>query len=264
MKNIFYFWFACFISLLVLIGIVVSLQLKGSTSLILTVLLGGGLVASILLFVIFSKKGLSSSISTLRKTSESESNEALDARNDESDSENMKIVGSYNAFHHTGEVFKTIMQGDPAVLDFNCDSIRIKVLPDGQQTQEIYIYNKDTTEILWVGNSGRFKDYTTWLEIRGIEGASLVSAFMGNHIESTEYYTESLYFKLSACGYNIGIDTRKRGFLRQCLLLTILFIFGIYMLIIKEWVLGPISIITSCIFLYLEMRPRKGPKRSHG
>ncbi|BBA70039.1 hypothetical protein YM18_1504 [Geobacter sulfurreducens] len=211
--------------------------------------LGIILIASVFVFAATAKKELTTALSTLY-----ESNIHDD----------MKVLGTYNAYHHEGDRFKTFLPGDPAIIDYNADQIRIRVLPDGQGREREYCFPKESTEVLWVGNSGRLKDYLTWLEIKGTRNSSLVSAFTGTHHESTEWYTENLYFKLDDSGYKTGIDSKRRGIVRQFIGIIALFALGVKALTSNSIMLGAVSIGASIIILALELRPRKGPKRSNG
>ncbi|WP_119332504.1 hypothetical protein [Geobacter sulfurreducens] len=249
MKKTYYIWIACAIGLTVGMGTMGVWGLSDTTSIAIAWGLGIILIASVFVVVAFAKKDLSTSLSTLYESS---------LHND------MKIIGTYNAYHHEGDKFKTMMPGDPAIIDYNEDQIRIRVLPDGQGQERAYCFPKEDTEILWVGNSGRLKDYLTWLEIKGSQNSSLISAFTGTHHESTEWYTGNLYFKLADSGYKVGIDSKKRGLLMQLVGIIALFGIGVKSLISNSIMLGVVSIGASIIILVLELRPRKGPKRKNG
>jgi len=249
MKKTYYIWIACSIGLTVGIGTMGVWGLSDTTSVAIAWGLGLILIVSVFVVAKAAKSELASSLSTLRE---------------QAPPSDIKVKGSYNAYHHEGEKFKTMMPGDPAVIDFNDDLITIRVRPDGQETEKSYFFKKDETEILWVGNSGRLKDYLTWLEIKNTKYASLISAFMGTYHESTERYTEDLYFKLADCGYKAGVDIRKRGIVFQAIGSIALFLLGVSMLLDKSWFVASCSIAASIVIMALEFRPRKAPKRRNG
>jgi hypothetical protein len=249
MKKIYYIWIACAIGLTVGMATMGVWGLSEKASIAFAWGLGIILIASVFVFAGTAKKELKTALSTLSETSVHNG---------------MKVIGTTNAYHHEGDKFKTMLPGVPATIDYSAEQIRIRVLPDGQEQEKVYCFPKEGTEILWVGNSGRFKDYLTWLEIKGTHSSSLVSAFTGTHHESTEWYTENLYFKLADSGYKTGIDSKRRGIVRQLIGIIALFALGIKALTSDSIMLGVVSIGASIIILVLELRPRKGPKRNNG
>ncbi len=123
----------------------------------------------------------------------------------------MNKVGSYNAFFQEGEKFRGYAHDAPATIDYNNDEIRVRVLSKGTKVAKEYHYKKDNSEILWIGNSGRYKDITEWISVSNEQGTSLISAFTGTQYITTDWHTKNLYLKLKELGYTTAIDRKKGG-----------------------------------------------------
>jgi hypothetical protein len=245
MRQLSYIWAASFVALTLMIATIGIWGFGETLSLIIAGALGIVLVSSVFIYTKAAKSELAASLSTLR-----EANTAGD----------MKVQGSYNAYHHVGERFRTSLPGDPATVDFNDEMIRVRVFSE-HGSERVYEYARENSEILWIGNSGRVRDYLTWLEIKNTTNASLISAFMGTYHQSTEQYTKDLFFKLADCGYKAGVDLRTRGIVFQAIGSIALFLLGVSMLLDKSWFVGSCSILASIVIMALELRPRKAPKR---
>lgn len=174
----------------------------------------------------------------------------------------MSKVGSYNAFFQEGEKFRGYAHDAPATIDYNNDEIRVRVLPKGAKVAKEYHYKKDNSEILWIGNSGRYKDITEWISLSNEHGTSLISAFTGTQYITTDWHTKNLYLKLDELGYNTGIDTKKRSLVRQTVFSMALLILGVFQIFNGLLLPGVGLAIFSFILFGLEFKPKKVPMRT--
>lgn len=174
----------------------------------------------------------------------------------------IKVIGSYNAYFNLGNKLKTIFTtGYPAIIDYNDECIVIKAFPRNSSKESILEYSKEDTEILWVGNSGRLKDYFTWLLIRNNDTSSLVSNFVGECEQSTDRYASELFYKLADLGYKTGVERKTRGLIGN---LVITISFSIYLIVTGHI---PLSILLFALLIGLilfETFTKKGPPARKG
>ncbi len=261
MKKTFYIWSCCFVLLMLTIATLGAWGLDVSTTKAIAFALCGASIASVIIYIYVSKQKYKTSIAELRNSP---------------DLNSIKSMGSYNAYYFDGDTFKSMMLGDPAVLDFSGQGIMLKVLPDNNPdpdeilTEKYYAkerlveYKREGSEVLWVGNSGRYKDYYTWLEIKDFSKASLVSLYTGQP-HSLSYDTESkrcaaeLFYKLTDLGYKTGIDPKKRGLFMDVFGVIATFILSVFTLMDKNWYPAAISSIAFFVLLYGLLFSKKGP-----
>jgi hypothetical protein len=217
--------------------------LDESTTKAIAFALGGASIFSVIIYIYASKQKYKESVAELRNSHQNNG---------------IKTIGSYNAYYFDGDTFKSMMLGEPAVLDLNEQSVTLKVLPDSPDPNEILTekyyakerlieYKREGSELLWVGNSGRYKDYYTWLEIKDLSKASLVSIYTGQP-HSLGYDTESkrcaaeLFYKLTDLGYKTGLDPKKRGLFMDVFSVAVTLVLSIFTIISKNWFPAAISV----------------------
>jgi len=258
MKKNFMIWATCFVLLMLAIATLGAWGLDDSTTTIIMYLLGGASIVSVIIYVKVSNQKNKTSIEKLRNTTQATS---------------IKALGSYNANYFDGGTFRSIMQGEPAVLDFNEQSIVLKVLSDKDpdeilseniSNERFLEFKKEESELLWIGNSGRYKDSSTWLEIKDLCKASLVSIYTGER-HSLSYDTETkrcaaeLFYKLTDLGYKTGIDPKKRGLFMDIFGVAVTLILSVITIMTQNWVPAAISsgafVVVTCGLLL----SKKGP-----
>jgi hypothetical protein len=241
MKRTFYVWAGCFVALAVLAGTLGAWNLPESALLPISCLIVIIAIASVFVFGKKSDKEFSSSISILQIA----------------ENEKSQIICSYSAYYFDGEFINTPFPGDPSVVDFTDETIRICV-EDGKN-RKIIEYDKDHTEVLWVGDSGRPKDCFNWLLIKSPQRASLVSVFSGTDRSSNSRCTKELYFNLLDRGYRTGIDNRKRGLFNKFAFIALLIILTTKSIADEQWLFLSFCIFLTIYVLATALRVNQGP-----
>lgn len=189
----------------------------------------------------------------------------------------MKKLGSFNAYYLDGDRFSPLTQGEKAVLQYNENCILLKILPyrdiedliseDNYTEERMVEYKKENSELLWVGDSGRYKDYGTWLQIKDPTKASFISVYTGQ-APSISYQKESkkcgaeLFYKLSDIGFKTSLDTKKRGSLIQVISTLAPLGLGIYFYRTGHRLFTYVAILISIGFLLVDVLSKKSlPKR---
>jgi hypothetical protein len=260
MKKTFIIWASCFVLLILSMATLGIWGLDESTTKAIAFALGGASIFSVIIYIYASKQKYKNSVTELRNSPQNNG---------------IKTIGSYNAYYFDGDTFKSMMLGEPAVLDFNEQCVMLKVLPDSPDPDEtltekyygkerLIEYKKEDSEVLWVGNSGRYKDYYTWLEIKDLSKASLVSIYVGQP-HSLDYDTESkrcaaeLFYKLTDLGYKTQIDSKKRGLFMDIFSVVVTLVLSIITIMSKNWLPAAISAVAFIVVISGLLFSKKGP-----
>ncbi len=161
-----------------------------------------------------------------------------------------KIIGSYNAYLYHGGTFKTYKAPTPAVLVFNDDAI-VLTLEDLKLKSYQLKFTKDDSQVIWIGNSGRSKDYSSWLMIKDAQNTCLFTILSGQpcleslDVESKECATEFLS-KITELGFNTKIEAEKRHLFTNIFAVIVTLIVSVFTALNGYWIY---SIIFFALFI---------------
>lgn len=149
---------------------------------------------------------------------------------------------AYEIYVHPFE-FQSFSIGLPALLKIEENCISLNIDEKMNQKASVEKFDLNETEVLWVGRSGRPKDYYTWLLLKSGWKQYFISIAPPRQMSISwfkECYRQTaiLYYKFSDAGYKIGIDKKKRGiilYIIGIISLTVLFCLGIQIVITGDF-----------------------------
>ncbi len=170
-----------------------------------------------------------------------------------------KIIGSYNAHFINGGSFRFFTCGgfDPAILSFNEDSIKLSI-GDSEQKSNQLGFRKEESQVIWIGTSGRRKDFYTWLKVKDSKKACLISIFssqpnLPSSYDETKQCANEFYSKMSVLGFKTEIEAKRRGLFMYIFGNLAMFIAIIFTVSTRNWF--P-AIMLSSFFVYTLVKCR--------